>query len=139
VVTKHGSAASGHRAAAETLAKIRKQYFWPSMKRDIEGMIASCGCQQKKSERKQRVGELQSLKIMRPGEKVVFDIFGPLPQSVKGKVYLLVIIDVGTRELMLKALPTREAIGIADAFQTDLFERNGAKDISVGSGKGICS
>ena len=122
-MTKHGSAASGHRAAAETLAKIRKQYFWPSMKRDIEGMIASCGCQQKKSERKQRVGELQSLKIMRPGEKVVFDIFGPLPQSVKGKVYLLVMIDVGTRELMLNALPTREAIGIAKTIFKRIYLR----------------
>jgi RNase H-like domain found in reverse transcriptase/Integrase zinc binding domain/Integrase core domain/Zinc knuckle len=123
VVMKHGSAASGHRAAAETLAKIRKQYFWPSMKRDIEAMIASCGCQQKKSERKQRVGELQSLKIMRPGEKVVFDIFGPLPQSVKGKVYLLVMIDVGTRELMLKALPTKNATGIAKTIFKRIYLR----------------
>ena len=35
VVTKHGSAASGHRAAAETLAKIRKQYFWPSDRKSV--------------------------------------------------------------------------------------------------------
>jgi transposase InsO family protein len=119
VVAKHGSAASGHRAAAETLAKMRKHYYWMSMKRDIEAMIASCGCQQKKGERKQRVGELKSLKLMRPGEKVIFDIFGPLPVSLKGNTYLLVVVDVGTREVMLEALPSREAVGVAKV----IFER----------------
>jgi transposase InsO family protein len=119
VVTKHGSAASGHRAAAETLAKIRKQYYWMSMKRDIEAMIAACGCQQKKGEKKQRVGELQALKIKRPGEKVVFDMFGPLPVSLKGNAYLLVLTDVGTREIMLEALPSRKAADIARV----IFER----------------
>jgi transposase InsO family protein len=119
VVTKHGAATSGHRAAGETLAKMRKQYYWASMKRDIEAMIAACGCQQKKAEKKQRVGALQSMKIMRPGEKVVFDIFGPLPVSLKGNTYLLVLIDVGTRELMLEPLPSKHAAGVAKV----IFER----------------
>ncbi len=119
VVTKHASAAGGHRAAAEILAKMRKQYYWMSMKRDIEAMIASCGCQRKKGEKKQRVGVMQSLKIMRPGEKVIFDIFGPLPVSLKGNAYLLVLVDVGTREIMLEALPSRMADGVAKV----IFER----------------
>ncbi len=51
-----------------------------------------------------------SLKLMRPGEKVVFDIFGPLPVSL---TYLLVLVDVGTREVMLEALPSRKAEGVA--------------------------
>ncbi len=39
VVTKH--AAGGHRAA-ETLAKLRKHYFWPSMQRDVEAWVGAC-------------------------------------------------------------------------------------------------
>ncbi len=119
VVTKHGSATSGHHAAAETLAKIRKQYYWMSMKRNIEAMIAACGCQQKKGEKKQWVGELQALKVKRPGEKIVFDMFGPLPVSLKGNAYPLVLTDVGTREIMLEALPSRKAVGVARV----IFER----------------
>lgn len=37
---------------------------------------------------------MASMKIARPGEKIVFDIFGPLPASLKGNVYLLVMMDV---------------------------------------------
>jgi len=47
---------AGTGRAGETLAKIRKRVYWASMKRDIEAMIAACGCQQKKAEKKQRVG-----------------------------------------------------------------------------------
>jgi hypothetical protein len=77
VVTKH--AAGGHRAAEETLAKLKKHYFWASMRRDVDDWIGSCSCQKKKGERKKQVGELQSMKVMRPGQKAIFDIFGPLP------------------------------------------------------------
>ncbi len=129
VVTKHGAAVSGHRAAAETLAKLRKLYYWASMKRDVEAWIESCGCQKKKGERKQRVGGLQSMKIMRPGEKIVFDIFGPLPPTLAGNVYLLVIIDVGTRELILKALPTREAAKIARTIFNKVYLRGMAPKV----------
>ena len=90
---------------------------------DILEWIAGCGCQRKKGERKRRVGEMQSLKIMRPGEKVIFDIFGPLPVSRRGSRHLLVMVDVGTRELMLKALPRRDAALVAKALFNRIFLR----------------
>jgi transposase InsO family protein len=127
VVTKH--ATGGHRAAEETLAKLRKQYFWPSMRRDVEAWIGGCGCQRKKGERKRPAGEMQSMKVMRPGQKVVFDIFGPLPVSLKGNVYILVLVDVGTREIMLKALPTKEAKGIARAIFKRIYLRGMCPEI----------
>ncbi len=127
VVTKH--AAGGHRAAEETLEKLKKHYYWASMRRDVVAWIGSCGCQKKKGERKRKVGALQSMKVMRPGQKVVFDIFGPLPVSLKGNVYLLVMVDVGTREVMLKALPTKEAKGIARALLKRVYLRGMCPEI----------
>ncbi len=127
VVTKHG--AGGHRAAEETLEKLKKLYYWASMRRDVVAWIGSCSCQKKKGERKKRVGELQSMKVMRPGQKVIFDIFGPLPVSLRGNVYLLVIVDVGTREIMLKALPTKEARGIARTLLKRVYLRGMCPEI----------
>jgi hypothetical protein len=72
---------------------------------------------------------MQSLKVMRPGQKVVFDIFGPLPVSERGNVYLLVMVDVGTREVMLKALPTKEAKGIARAIFKRVYLRGMCPEI----------
>jgi histone H3/H4 len=42
-----------------------------------------------------------------------------LPVSLKGNTYLLVLVDVGTREIMLEALPSRKAEGVARV----IFER----------------
>jgi transposase InsO family protein len=117
VVMKH--AAQGHGAADEVKHKLQKHYFWPSMNADTKEWIDACGCKQKGAERKQKVGWWQSLKVMRPGQKVLFDIFGPLPTSQSGNVYVLVMMDVGSREVMLEALPTKEAHPIA----RKLFER----------------
>ena len=80
------------------------------------------------------------------GGKIVSDIFGPLPTSLKGNVYLLVIMDVGTREMMLEDLPTRAAVGVAKAlckrmylsgrapkvFQSDLAKNFVSKIVSEG-------
>jgi hypothetical protein len=125
VVTKHGSAAGGHRGAQETLAKLRKHYFWPSMSGDVTGWIQGCGCMQKKGERKQRVGKLSGIKLARPGEKIIFD-FMKLPTSLRGNKYLLVIVDVGSREIALEAMPTREASGVAQAIMNRVYLRGKA-------------
>jgi transposase InsO family protein len=117
VVMKH--AAQGHRDAEEVLAKLRQSYFWPSMRADVVAWIGACGCKRKKAERSQKVGSLQSLKVQRPGQRVTFDLFGPLPQSEAGNKYVLVMMDVGTREVMLEPLPSKEAKPIA----RKLFER----------------
>jgi transposase InsO family protein len=121
VVTKH--AAQGHRSGEEVLAKLRKHYFWPTMRADVFAWIGGCGCTKKKAERKRPIGRLQSLKVQRPGQKMLFDIFGPLPPSEQGNVYILVLMDVGTREVMLEALPTKEAKGIAKAMLERVYLR----------------
>ena len=60
VIAKHGSAAGGHRSAVETLAKLRKLYFWATMSKDVHEWIAGCGCARKKGERARRVGKLEA-------------------------------------------------------------------------------
>jgi transposase InsO family protein len=125
VVTKHGSAAGGHRATAETLAKLRKRYYWASMSKDVHEWIAGCGCARKKGEKAKRVGELSGLKLVRPGDKIIFD-FLKLPESLSGNKYLLAIVDVGSREIALAALPTKETKGVAKAIMERVYLRGKA-------------
>ena len=55
VVTKHGSAAGGHRAAAEVEEILKRRYTWLTMHDDVAQWIASCGCQQKKGRARRKV------------------------------------------------------------------------------------
>ena len=117
VVANH--AAQGHVEEEAVISKLRKKYFWPTLRADVIAWVGACGCKRKLAERKQKVGLSQSLKVQRPGRRVTFDLFGPLPTSQAGNAYVLVMMDVGTREVMLEALPTKEARPIA----RKLFER----------------
>ena len=69
-----------------------------------------------------RVGELSGLKLVRPGDKIIFD-FMKLPESLSGNKHLLVIVDVGSREIALEALPTREAASVAKAIMNRVYLR----------------
>jgi hypothetical protein len=92
------------------------------MSKDVHEWIAGCGCARKKGERAKRVGELSGLKLVRPGDKIIFD-FMKLPESLSGNKYLLVIVDVGSREIALVALPTKETAGVAKAIMERVYLR----------------
>ena len=76
-------------------------------------------------EKAKRVGELSGLKLVRPGDKIIFD-FLKLPETLSGNKYLLVIVDVGSREVALAALPTKETEGVAKAIMERVYLRGKA-------------
>jgi transposase InsO family protein len=122
LVTAKHEGCNGHRG--DTLDRLKRKYFWPSMTSDVKAWIDACACQRKKREHpNQRVGNIQSLEIVAPGEWITFDFFGPLPESLNGNKYLLVMADRGSRELMLEALPDRKAVGVAEKLYRRIFLR----------------
>jgi transposase InsO family protein len=122
LVTAKHEGCNGHRS--DTLDRLKRKYFWPSMTSDVKAWIDACACQRKKREHpNQRVGNIQSLEIVAPGEWITFDFFGPLPESINGNKYLLVMVDRGSREIMLEALPDRKAVGVAEKLYRRVFLR----------------
>ena len=49
-------------------------------------------------------------------EKISMDIFGPLPETKSGKLYILTIQDNVTKYYLAIPLPNHQASTIADAF-----------------------
>lgn len=123
VVVKHGSAAGGHRSDEEVVEKLKRKFFWIGMNRDVKDWIGACSCQRKKGEVKPKSKFLQQHKIRRPREKIVFDILGPLPVSLKGNKYILSLVDVGSREVMLEALDDRKAERVAKVIMERVYLR----------------
>jgi Integrase zinc binding domain len=53
----HDAAVSGYRGFAKTLSSIRRSYFWPTLRKDVEGSVKSCdACQRAKALRQPRGG-----------------------------------------------------------------------------------
>lgn len=115
---KHATPIGGHKGITKTYNRLRQNYFWPTMKKDIQNFIQTCrDCQIKKLT---RVKTRQPMVITdTPGaafDKVSMDIMGPLPLSPSGNLYILSLQDLLTKYAIGIPLKQADSQTIAKAF-----------------------
>ena len=73
--------------------KVRERFYWPTMFRDVNRFCRTCNaCQRRKNPMKTLSAPLQKMPVpSRPFEFVSVDHTGPLPLSLSGNRYILVI------------------------------------------------
>lgn len=114
----HASAYGGHKGITKTYNRLRGNYYWNTMKQDIQNFIQKCRqCQLKKLT---RVKTKQPMIITdTPGaafDKISMDIMGPLPVTNNGSKYILTIQDLLTKYSVAVPLKEATSLSIADAF-----------------------
>ena len=124
---KHDHPTSSHFGFNKTLELVRRDYTWPSMRRDTKNFVSQCTlCARNKPSRHRPYGLLQPLPIPeRPWHSVSMDFIEQLPPS-NGYTAILVVIDRLTKESVF--IPTTDnatAIDVADAFVTHIFAKHG--------------
>ena len=76
----HNDPLAGHLEATKTLQKLKTQYFWPQMYKEIKEYIQSYHqCQIHTRSTKQN--ELYPIPISAPWERVRIDFVGPFPKT----------------------------------------------------------
>ena len=95
----HDVPTSAHPGFMRTLNKIRKNYFWHNMRNHILNYIKSClSCVERRGFKKHHKAPLQRMPIpSRPFEMVGLDAVGPLPVTLEGNKYILVMSDYFSR------------------------------------------
>lgn len=98
----------GHFAVMKTLYRLCENYWFPRMREYVERYIASCiPCLYNKRPAGKQEGFLHPIeKVSVPLHTIHIDHLGPFPKSVKGNVYLLVLIDGFTKFSILRAVRT---------------------------------
>lgn len=111
----HSNPTSGHSGYHRTYNRIKHQYKWPHMKKDIKNFIKTCeSCQRNKLVRKKNIKPMEvSTTSSHPIEKIFLDIVGPLTLTEDGNKYILTLQDDLTKYSQAYALPNHEAITIA--------------------------
>jgi hypothetical protein len=85
----------------KTIAAIRGQYFWPSMKKDVVDYMAKCmECQKVKVEHRHPIGLLQIFLIPEWKWVVVtlINFITKLPRTVKQHDSIMVVVDKLTKD-----------------------------------------
>ena len=71
------------------------------------------------------IGTAQTICSKAPMERIAIDILGPLPKTVSGNEYIMVISDYFTKWIECYALPDQQAYTVADTLVTKFFTRFG--------------
>lgn len=112
----------GHCGKRRLHAKIRSNYYWKSMSRDISSFVNRCNkCQINKPKNKTHVPMCLTDTPQRPFECVVIDTVGPLRRTTNNNKYIVTIICNLTKYLIAVPVANKEARTVAQAIANHLF------------------
>ena len=123
----HESLWAGHLGITKTLNKIKKHFFWPSLKKDVIHFCKTCHHCQLVGKPNQLIPKapLQPIPAIEdPFSHIVIDIVGPLPRTSSGFEYILTVMDRTTRfpeAYPLRSIKSKSVI----KYLLDFFARYG--------------
>ncbi|MGI9161332.1 MAG: RNase H-like domain-containing protein [Mycobacterium sp.] len=140
IAEAHGTLLTGHGSTDKTLRRVRTQYFWPSMTKDVEDFIRQCPRCQRVLGKATFLGPLHPLPLCTAtNQRVHCDLFGPL-KTIGSKGHVLCITDAHTKFVELVALPCKDAKVVADAIFRAWVCRFGIPDqLFTDGGKEFCN
>ena len=120
-----------------TMAKsMSKRFYIPNMTGRIRHFVSQCiECIRNKSRKSRPDQPILQTSSKHPWMAVNADLIGPFPKSYKQNQYCLVVIDNLTRWVEIRAIPTKHAESVADAFMNIFHVRGLPLSILCDNGK----
>ena len=123
--TLHANKLGGHMGINSLISKVRQRVYWPGYKEDIVRWTQFCDPCQKRQDIGRGRAPLQQLAVGMPMERMALDILGPLPETIRGNRFVVVIMDYFTKWAEAFALVNHKAATVADCLVTEVFLRLG--------------
>jgi hypothetical protein len=115
IAAHHATLQAGHFGVNKTLELVSRNFWWPSMRRDVNAYVRTCqSCQQSKAVNHAPYGLLQPLAI--PNERwhvVSLDWVTGFPCTARGHDAILVFVDKLTK--MVHLAPTSKSCSVEEA------------------------
>ena len=86
---------------------------WTNMYDEAKNVVQSCVECQKHSIMKRGYHPLTSVVANRPFDHVAIDLAGPLPMTEDGYMYVLVLTDICTKYVVVRAIPNKQSDTVA--------------------------
>lgn len=107
----------GHAGQKRLYAKLRNDYFWKGMTRDVAKYVQNCeNCKLNKHHVHTKEEMVLTETPCNPFDVVIVDTVGPLPKSNRGNVYAVTMICDLTKYLICAATVDKSAKEIARAI-----------------------
>jgi Integrase core domain/Integrase zinc binding domain len=98
-------------------ATLGRTFFWPRMAADVYDIVRQCdACARNLIAENKHTNVMELFPANGPMESVSMDILGPLPRTIHGNRFLLVIADLFTKVTITVLLRTVTALVVSKAF-----------------------
>ena len=88
----------GHLGIKRTVYQLQRRFYWPGLQSDVRTWCRWCViCAKRKPTHGRHRGLLKQSVATAPMERIAIDILGPLPKTVSGNEYIMVINDYFTK------------------------------------------
>ena len=123
----HDLKTGGHLGVAKTFAKLCKSnFYWSSMRQSARRWVQRCQqCQKRKPPARAKRAEMEHYQVGAPLERVAIDVLGPLPCTVRGNKYIIVVGDYFTKWTECYPVPDHTAKTVATKLVDEFVARFG--------------
>lgn len=125
--SRHDHPLAGHPGRRKTLSLVRRDYFWPAMRKTIEDYVDTCdACARTKVPRHKPYGLLKPLPVAeRPWSDLSMDLIEGLPLSDKYDSILVIVCRFSKMALFIPAHSTMTAPDLAQLYLQHVFAKHG--------------
>ena len=122
--------AVGHEGIFKTYNRLRRDFYWPNMLRDVKLVVKTCPkCQMFRSRPMPREESIPT-PAEAPFVRVGLDIVGPLYTTRKNNQYIIVLVDYFTGWVEARPLQSTESSEVI-SFLLDVFSRHGIPEVVI--------
>ena len=126
----HADMQGGHQGVARTFEKIRAEYYWQGLYRDVERYVRECiDCSTSKGHPTNVSPSPGNVEPDYPFHIISMDFVTPLPKSRQGNTALLLFQDMFSGFVMCKGTRSTSAMDAASAYEEVVFRRFGASSV----------
>ncbi|KAJ0402168.1 hypothetical protein P43SY_005253 [Pythium insidiosum] len=123
----HGDMQGGHQGITRTYERLRAEYYWRGMFKDVERFVQQCqDCVTSKGAPVSASPSPGNVMPDYPMQIISMDFVIPLPASAQGNTALLLFQDMFSGYVMCKAMKDTAAQAVAEAYEEVAFRRFGA-------------
>ena len=121
----------GHEGIYKTYSRLKRDYYWRTMKNDVQYFIRNCRrCQTCRPQSLNKNVEYIPTPPGYPFSRVGLDLVGPLPITKNKNKYIIVLVDYLTKWVEAEPLQTTESDQVMQ-FLKKVFARHGIPEVLV--------
>lgn len=117
LMLEHEPGHAGHPGVNKMYTSLRRSFYWDSMITDVYAFVSRCSaCAKGKVQGRRRTNPLRLFPATEPFTDVCLDLLGPLPETINGNKYLVVMVDRFTKLTRVVPVDREDAETVASAF-----------------------